>query len=65
MAKKCIFFALIFSGLRGCFSKNGVFAYKMNFVENFFERALMIGPAIFIQMSVFIYSNHVYYELEL
>lgn len=38
MAKKCIFFALIFSGLRGCFSKNGVFAYKMNFVENFFER---------------------------
>jgi hypothetical protein len=31
-----IFFALIFSGLRGCFSKNGVFAYKMNFVENFF-----------------------------
>lgn len=30
-----IFFALIFSGLRGCFFKNGVFAYKMKISELF------------------------------
>ena len=36
MAKKCIFFALIFSGLRGSFSKNGVFRCKMKIVNNFF-----------------------------
>ena len=44
MAKKCIFFALIFSGLRGCFSKNAVFRYKMKIVENFFERAQKKSP---------------------
>ena len=29
------FFALILSGLRGCFFKNAVFACKMNFFEFF------------------------------